>query len=98
MVSTNTSQKTSEEIPNENVELFIRTGKLVAKAKPKPKYVVNSFSNVLIRERKWIDIDPQPFERSCFEVSKFMTRTLRHETSIPRDIDGAAKLTTCSRN
>ena len=58
------------------------TEKPVAKAKPKPKSVVNSNVNVSIPERKWIDIDPQPFDRSCFEVLKFMTRTLRHETSI----------------
>ena len=48
--------ETSEDIPTENVELFISTGKLVAKAKPKPKSVVNSSINVPIRERKWIDI------------------------------------------
>ena len=80
--------ETTEETPTENVELFISTGKLVAKAKPKPKYVVNSSINVPIRERKWIDSDPQQFDRSCFEVSKFMTRTLRHESSIPREEDG----------
>ena len=45
---------------------------------------MNSNVNVPIPERKWIDIDPQPFDRSCFEVSIFMTRTLRHEASIPR--------------
>ena len=65
--------ETSEEIPIENDELFISTGK------PKPKSVANSSVNVPIRERKWIDIDPQPFDHSCSEVSKFMTRTLRHE-------------------
>ena len=77
MVSTNTS----EEIPIENVDLFISTRKLVARVKPKP-----------IRERKWIDLDPQPFDHSCFEVSKFMTRTLRHESSIPREEDGAVSI------
>ena len=75
----------------ENVDLFISIGKLVAKAKPKPKCVVNSFIIVPIRERKWIDIDPQQFDRSCSEVSKIMTRTLRHETSIPREEDGAVR-------
>ena len=63
---TNTSQKRQNKYPTENVELFISTKKLVAKAKPKPKSVVNSSINVPIRERKWIDIDPQPFDRSCF--------------------------------
>ena len=44
--------ETSEEIPTENVELLISTGKLVAMATPKPKSVVNSSINVPIRERK----------------------------------------------
>ena len=84
--------ETSEEIPTENVDLIIRTGKLVAKAKSRPKPVVNLSSNsVPINERKWIDIDPQPFDRSCFEVSKFVTRTLRHDSSIPREEDGAVR-------
>ena len=59
---------------------------------PKPKSVVNSSINVPIRERKWMDIDPQPFDRSCFEVSQFMTRTLRHDSSILREEDGALRL------
>ena len=84
--------ETSEEIPTENVDLIIRTGKPVAKAKSRPKPVVNLSSNsVPINERKWIDIDPQPFDRSCFEVSKFVTRTLRHDSSIPREEDGAVR-------
>ena len=65
--------ETSEEIPTENVALFISTGKPVAKAKPKPKSVVNSSINVLIRERKWTDIDPQLIDHS-FQGSKFTTR------------------------
>ena len=75
----------------ENVDLFISIGKLVAKAEPKPKCVVNSFIIVPTRERKWIDIDPQQFDRSCSEVSQLMTRTLRHETSVPREEDGAVR-------
>ena len=34
---------------------------------------------------------PQPFDHICFAVSKFTTRTLRHESSIPRDEDGAVR-------
>ena len=82
--------ETSEEIRTENVELFISKGKIVAKAKPTS--FVNSSVNVPVRERKWIDIDEQPFDRSCFEVSKFMTRTLQHESSIPREGDGAVRV------
>ena len=44
-----------------------------------------------IRESKWIDIDPQPFDHSCFEVSKAMIRLLRHDSSIPREDDGAVR-------
>ena len=78
---TDTSQKKSIE----NVQLLTSTGKLVAKAKPRPKSVVNLSTNcVLICERVWIDIDPQPFYHSCFAVSKFMTRSLRHDSSIHR--------------
>ena len=72
--------ETSEEIQSENIDSSFSTEKPVAKAKPKPRSVVYSNVHVLIPERKWIDIDPQPFDRCCFEVSKFMTRTLRHDT------------------
>ena len=83
--------ETPKEIPTGNVDSSISTGKLVAKGKPKPRFVVNSSIDLPIRERKWIDIDPQPFDRCCFEVSKFMTRTLRHDSSIPLEADGAVR-------
>ena len=54
MVSTNTSQKRQKKIPIENDELFISTGKLVAKAKPKPKSVVNSSVNVPIHDQNTV--------------------------------------------
>ena len=62
----------------------------MAKAKPKPRSVVNTNVNVLVPDRKRMVIDPQPFDRCCFDVSKFMTRTPRHDASIPREEDGAA--------
>ena len=84
--------ETSQEIPIENVQLFISTGRLVAKVKPRSKPVVNSSSNyVLIKERIWIDINPKPFNEGCFAVSKFMTRSLRHDSSIHREEDGAVR-------
>ena len=46
----------------------------------------------LFKERKWIDIDPKPFNQGCFAVSKFMIRLLRHDASIPREDDGAVKI------
>ena len=83
--------ETSQEIQIENLDSSFSTEKVVAKAKPRPRSVVNSNVNVPFLERKWIDIDPEPFDRCCFEVSKFMTRTLRHDESIPREEDGAVR-------
>ena len=84
--------ETSEEIPIENVQLFISTGRLVAKTEPRPKLAVNLSSiYVPIRERIWIDIDPKPFNQGYFALSKFMIRLLRHDASIPREDDGAVR-------
>ena len=83
--------ETSEEIPVESLEL-VRAGKLVAKAEPRPKPAVTlSLISIPIRERKWIDIDTQPLDQSCFAVSKFMIRLLRHEETTPREDDGAVR-------
>ena len=81
---------TSEEISIENVQLFISTGRPMAKAKPRPKPVVNLSSNyVLVHERIWTDIDPQPFNHVYFAVSKFKIRLLRHNSI--REGDGAVR-------
>ena len=50
-----------------------------------------SSNSVPINERKWMDIDTHPFDHSCFEMSNFMTRTLRHEASLLREINEAIK-------
>ena len=63
--------ETSQEIPTANAELFITAGKSVAKAELKPKSVVNSSIDVPFRERKWMDIDPQPFDH----VDRYTCRT-----------------------
>ena len=42
-----------------------------------------------IRERKWIDVNPATFSQSCFAVSKFMIRFMRHDQNILREDDGA---------
>ena len=79
----------TSEIPVESVEL-VRTGKPVAKAKPRPKPAVTlSPMSFLVRERKWIDISPATVSEGCFAVSKFMIRLLRHDETIPREDDGA---------
>ena len=82
---------TSEEIPVESIEL-VRAGKPVAKVKPQPKPAVTlSPVSLPIRERKWIDINPETFNEGCCAVSKFMIRLLRHEETIPREDHGAAR-------
>ena len=49
------------------------TGKLVAKAKPRPKpTVTQSPISILVRERNWIDINPERFRQYCCTVSKAM--------------------------
>ena len=83
--------ETSGTISLENVEHRI-TGKLVAKAKPQPKPTVTlSPISALVRERNWMDINPERFRQDCFTVSKAMIRLLRHDPSIPREYDGTVR-------
>ena len=83
--------ETSETISLENVKHRV-TGKAVAKAKPRPKAAVAVSSiSIPVRERKWMDINPERFCQECFTVSKAMIRLLRHHPSIPREDDGAVR-------
>ena len=62
--------------------------KPIAKARPRQKPTVTLTSvSIPVRERKWIDIEAH--DQKCFEVSKAITRLLRHDQSVPRGIDGA---------
>ena len=62
--------ETSETISLENDEHRV-TVKLVAKAKPQPKPAVTlSPISIPVREKKWIDINPERFRQDCFAVSK----------------------------
>ena len=82
--------ETSETIFFENVEHRV-TVKPVAKARPRLKLAVTLSSiSIPIRERKWIDINPETFCEDCF-ASKAMIRLLRHDASIPREDDGAVR-------
>ena len=66
--------------------------KLVAKAKPRLGHAVTlSPTSIPLRERKWIDINPERFRQDCFTVSKAIVRLLRHDQSIPREDDGAVR-------
>ena len=83
--------ETSEEIPVASVENR-GFGKPVAKAKPQPKPTLTlSLVSIPYRERKWIDVDSRKFSQSCFEVSKFMIRLLRHDDTVHREDDGAVR-------
>ena len=83
--------ETSEEIAIAGVENG-GTGKHVAKAKPRSK---TTFTLTPVsfpyHERRWIDVDPRKFSQSCFEVSKFMIRLLRHDDAVHREDDGAVR-------
>ena len=81
--------ETSETIALENVEHKEVTETLVAKANPQVKPLVPV--SVPFRERKRIDTDTQPFDQSCFALSKVMIRLLRHGASVPREDDGAVR-------
>ena len=83
--------ETTETILLENTEQRA-TGRLVAKGRPrlKPTVTLTSIS-IPLRERKWIDSNPERFRQDCFVVSKAMIRLLRHHSSIPREDDGAVR-------
>ena len=66
------------------------SGKPIAKARPRQKPTVTMTSvSIPVRERKWIDIETQrSHDQKCHEVSKAITRLLRHDTTVPGGIDG----------
>ena len=66
------------------------SGKPMAKARPRQKPTVTLTSvSIPVLERKWIDITQRSYDQKCHEVSKAITRLLRHDESVPRGIDGA---------
>ena len=83
--------ETSETSSLESVKHSV-TGKPGAKARPQPTPAVTlSPISIPVRERNWIDINPERFREDCFTVSKSMIRFLRHDPSIPREDDGAVR-------
>ena len=78
--------ETPETISLENVEHRV-TGKFVA-----------SPISILVRERNWIDINPDRFRQDCFTVSKAMIRLLRHDPSVLREDDGSVRLDDIVKN
>ena len=65
--------------------------KPIAKARPRQKPTVTLPSvSILVRERKRIDIETQrSHDQKCFEVTKAITRLLRHDQTVPQGINGA---------
>ena len=53
--------------------------------------VTLSLNSFPVRERNWIDINPERFRQVWFTVSKAMIRKLRHDPSIPREDDKAVR-------
>ena len=49
--------------------------------------------SILLRQRELMDNTQEKFREDCFAVSKTMIRLLRHRSSIPREDDGAVRLT-----
>ena len=47
--------------------------------------------SIPVRERNWMDINPERFPQDCFTVPKAMIRNLRHDPSICREDDGAVR-------
>ena len=75
------------------------TGKPVAKAKPRPKPGVTlSPISIPLRERKWININPERFRQDCVAVSKAMIRLLQHDQLIPGEDDGAVRFDDLAEN
>ena len=50
-----------------------------------------SLVSIPYHERKWVDVEPGTFDRNCLEVSKLMIRLLRHDDTVDREEDGAAR-------
>ena len=51
----------------------------------------SSTTTLPYHQRDWIDVEPGPFDKKRFEVSKKMTKLLRHDRSVHREEDGAAE-------
>ena len=66
------------------------SGKPAAKARPtlKPSSI-SDVNSIPLGQRKWIDIETQESnDPYCLQVSKFITRLLRHSQKVYREADG----------
>ena len=74
---TEMSEEMNENRDDESGTCAVR---LAAKAGPKPTSL-----------REWVDVEPGEYDQHSFEVSKKMTRLLRHDPSVLREEDGAVE-------
>ena len=44
--------------------------------------------SILLRERKWMDVEPGKFSQGCFECQFFLIRSLRHDETVHREDEG----------
>ena len=74
-----------------STSLTTASGKPIAKVRSRQKPTVTLTSvSIPFLQRKWIDIETQrSHDHKCCEVSKAITRLLRHDQSVPRGSDGA---------
>ena len=67
---------------------------MIAEARPKQTSIpaISSSTTTLpYHLREWIDVEPGKYDKSCSDVSKKMTRLLRHDPSVLREEDGAVE-------
>ena len=69
--------------------------KHIAKARPRRKRTVTlTFVSVPVLKWKWIDIETQrSHDHKCYEVSKAMTRLLRHDQSLEEATEQSTTVT-----
>ena len=59
-----------------------------AKARPRMKSTITLTPvSVLLRGRKWVDVNPRSYDHECYVISIAMTRLLRHDQNIPRETE-----------
>ena len=51
----------------------------------------NPTATLPYHQRDWIDVEPGRFDKNSTDVSKQMTRLLRHDRTVLRDEDGAVE-------
>ena len=84
--------KPDDEQENRDDTSGVSAGRLDAEARPKQTSLSTSSSQgnqVPLHGREWVDVEPGKYDHHSFVVAKRMNRYLRHDTTIPREEDGA---------